>query len=251
MTCGFFYYFQSYIIFRKATLSDSYTYESVFPLEEVMLGDSGKFHSVLVKANNSKGVIVYFHGNRGNLQRWIGLTEDLMKYDYDLLLVEYPGYGKSRIDLTQENLDKLAYASIKYAIDHYGNENTIIYGRSIGTGLAAKLSSSYKVKSVVLETPYYSLDELVGRYAFFIPYRSLLKFEFDSYKYIREVKNDVLIIHGTDDFVIPVIMARKLSEVNSNNVKYLEIKGGSHNNLSNFDAYWKALDILFASDPII
>lgn len=251
MTCGFFYYFQSYILFRKATLSDSYTYDSAFPVEEVTLGDKVKFHSVIVKANNPKGVIVYFHGNRGNLQRWIGLTKDLMRYGYDLLLVEYPGYGKSRIELTQENLEMLADASFNYAIDHYGSENTIIYGRSIGTGLAAKLSAKQKVKTVVLETPYYSLDELVGRYAFFIPFRSLLKYEFDSYKYIKETKNNVLIVHGTDDFVIPVIMARKLSEVNANSVKYLEIKGGSHNNLSNFGAYWEAIDILFASDSII
>jgi hypothetical protein len=251
MTCGFFYLFQSFIIFRRATLPDSYLYESVFPLQEIVLGDSIKFHGVLVKSDQSKGIIVYFHGNRGNIQRWLELTNDLMKYGYDLLLVEYPAYGKSRVALTQTNLDLLAEASFAYAIANYGAENTVIYGRSIGSGLAAKLAAKAPVQHIILETPYYSLDQLIGRYAFFLPYRSLLQFELDSYKYLAETKNKVLIVHGTDDFVIPVKMARKLSSVNPDSVRYLEIKGGSHNNLSNFTAYWEALDILLKTDSII
>jgi pimeloyl-ACP methyl ester carboxylesterase len=251
VTCGIFYFFQSYIIFRRASLSGSYTYESAYPIEEIVLGDSIKFHAALVKAEQSKGVIVYFHGNRGNIQRWIGLTEGLMKYGYDILLVEYPSYGKNRAELIQSNLDLLAELSYKYAIDNYGHENTVIYGRSIGTGLAAKLATKSPVKCIVLETPYYSLTDLVARYTFFIPYNYLLKFEFDSYKHLKATKSKVLIVHGTDDFVIPVRMARKLSEVNSDSVRYLEIKGGSHNNLSNFAVYWEALDILLKKDSII
>jgi hypothetical protein len=248
MTCGFFYFFQSFIIFRKSTLSPSYFYKSDFPIQEIVVGDSVKFHSVLVKADEPKGVIVYFHGNRGHIQRWLGLTKALMKYDYDLLLVEYPEYGKSNAVLNQVNLELLAQASFQYAVSNYGYENTVIFGRSVGTGLASMLAVNPRVKVVILETPYYSLSDLIGRYAFFMPYKPLLKFEFESFKFIKETKNKVLIVHGTDDFVIPVNMARKLSEVNQENVTYLEIMGGSHNNLSNFAQYWQALDLAFSPE---
>lgn len=235
------YFTQELFIFQSGKkLSQDYKFQIDSSFEEVFIkpSDNTTLHGLLLKSDNSKGVILYFHGNRGSVLRWGKIVEFFLQFQYDVLVMDYRGYGKSRGERNEKLLHEDALSAYQYLEKSYDQDNIIIYGRSIGTGIATKLASEVPSKCLVLETPYLNFNDLIRRYLFIFPTHWLIKYDFRSDLFLKHVKCPVHIFHGTDDRIVPIESGLRLIEAaNRHGVNFNKIDGGKHNNLHNFEVY--------------
>lgn len=233
------YFLQEKILFRPTTLDKDYVFQFEQSFEEVNLSisDSVLINAIHFKVENPKGIILYFHGNAGDLSRWGKITEHFTKYDYDVFVMDYRTYGKSQGKLSEQGLYDDAQYCYDYIAKHYPSEEIVIYGRSLGTGIATYLASKNPARQLLLETPYYSiLDVAKHRFPIF-PVKQLLKYKIPTFNYLRHVNYPVTIFHGTEDAVVPYESGRKLLNVLPENLNFVTIEGGTHNDLINFDIF--------------
>ena len=233
------YFFQEKLMFLPTTLSQDYQYQFDYPFEELFFETDKEaiINALHFKAEQSKGVILYFHGNAGDLSRWGNITEYFVEQHYDVLVMDYRTYGKSVGKISEAAFYKDAQYCYDYLLKSYSEDEITLYGRSLGTGLAAYLASRNKAKQLILETPYYSiLDVAKHRFPMF-PVKSLLKYKFPTYTYLPEVPCPITIIHGTDDSVVPYSSAKKLSDLALDHLNFITVEGGNHNNLIEFEVY--------------
>ena len=238
------YYFQEKIIFQGSSLEEDYTFNLETPFEEVFLEthDGYTAHGVLLQAENPRGVILYFHGNRKNITRWGNEANYLLQYGYNVLVMDYRGYGKSTGPRTEENIHKDARLAYDYLKKEYVEDQILIYGRSVGTGVATRLASEVPARSLLLETPYHNFRDMISSRMMILPSKRLIKFEFSSQDYIGRVSCPIHIFHGTDDAVVLYELGQKLSQkAKPDLVNFYTIEGGSHNDLVNFPSYQNAV----------
>ena len=199
-----------------------------------------------VPDSQQKGVVLYFHGNRGNIQRYARFAPQFTKNHYEIWMMDYPGFGKSTGKPEEKVLYEDAGMLYKMARSRFSKDRIIIYGKSLGTGLATQLATVSDCKRVILETPYYSMVDLVKHYAFIFPVAWMIKFKFPSHEYFKHIEVPVTIFHGVKDEVIPYRHAQRLAEENPG-TELVTIKEGKHNNLSQFPQYVEKLDAILQS----
>ncbi len=227
-------------MFLPTTLPQDHIFTFDHPFEEHFLktGDGAVINTLHFKATNPVGTIFYLHGNAGDLQRWGTIVSYLVDLNYDVYIIDYRTYGKSIGDLSE----KAMYADAQRTYDHLKEmvpeENIIIYGRSLGTGMATYLASENKPSKLILETPYYSIADVAKHRFPIFPVSRLLKYKFPSNEFIKEVNCETIIFHGTDDLVVPYSSGEKLFEVSDKQkTTFITIEGGTHNDLVTFDNY--------------
>ena len=234
------YFLQEKILFMPTTLAQEYQYEFRYPFEELFFetAENVSINAIHFKAEQSKGVILYFHGNAGDLSRWGIVGEHFVSLNYDVLIMDYRTYGKSKGKLSEKGFYDDAEFCYNYLLKSYSEDEIVIYGRSLGTGVATYLASKHEPKQLILETPYYSILD-VAKYRFPIfPVSTLLKYKFPSNEFISTVKCPITMFHGTDDSVIPYRSAEKLKTVSpQDQTSFITIEGGGHNNLISFEKY--------------
>lgn len=234
------YFFQEKILFLPTTLAQDYQYEFRYPFEELFFKttDEVSINAIHFKTENPKGVILYFHGNAGDLSRWGIVGEHFVSLNYDVLIMDYRTYGKSTGKLSEQGFYDDAEYCYRYLLDIYPEEDILVYGRSLGTGVATYLASKHQPKQLILETPFYSiLDVAKQRFPIF-PVTSLLKYRFPSNEYIMDINCPITIFHGTEDTVIPYSSAQKLYKVApQENIRFITVDQGGHNNLISFERY--------------
>lgn len=238
------YFFQEKLLFLPTTLAQDYSFQFNSPFEELFLNpeDSVVINALHFKSKNSKGVILYFHGNAGDLSRWGQVAENFVPKNYDVFIMDYRKYGKSKGKLSEEAFYKDAQYCYDYLLNHYSEHQITLYGRSLGTGIASYLASVNQPKQLILETPYYSiLDVAQSRFPIF-PLTRLLKYNFPTYLYLPKTKCTITILHGTKDRVVPYKSSKKLKDLKLKNLDFITIQGGYHGNLIEFDDYHKTID---------
>lgn len=175
--------------------------------------------------------LIFFHGNGTLAGHEIQRGRVLQENGFDVLLAEYRGYGKSS---GKPSAELLLRDSLEI-YDWYKSDESdwvFLYGFSLGTGVASYLSSKRPVQSMVLEAPYSSLADVAASKYFLFPARMLIKHEINPAKYLQDTKLPILIIHGTDDVVIPVEFGQALYKtLNPDNAKIEIIDDADHTNL--------------------
>ena len=243
---GLLYAFQEELLFFPEPLDKDYTYTFQYPFTELFFeteGD-GRINALhfRVKDATPKGVILYFHGNAGNLSRWGQVTEYFVDKQYDVLVIDYRTYGKSTGKLKESYFYSDAQHSYDYLKSHYDEAEITLYGRSLGTGIASYLATKNRPKQLILESPYYNIADVAkSRFPVF-PVKHLLKYKFPTNEFLLNVECPVTILHGTDDQVVPYSSGKKLYALDLEHVELIPIEGGGHNNLVNFDAYHKGIN---------
>lgn len=243
--CILLYFLQEQLIFFPSKLDRQATFNFHTPFEEVFLqaGDGAEIHGLLFKANRPDGVILYFHGNAGNLAGWGYVAEDLTRYNYDVFIIDYRCFGKSTGNMSEALLHKDAQLCYNFLLERYPENDIVIYGRSIGSGIATRLASRNNPKLLILESPFYSLSEMASHYLPFLPNSILLKYNFKSHRYLKKVDGPVYIFHGDRDEVVPYKSGLKLARlIPEGQGKMITIQGGGHNNLNSFTTYKEALE---------
>ena len=119
----------------------------------------------------------------------------------------------------------------------YSEHHMIVYGRSIGSGFAAKIASENKPRYLILDSPYYNFLKAVERFLPLLPIRFMLRYHLRTDRWIRHVNCHTYIIHGTKDWLIPIRQSEALQKLNPNKITLIRIQGGGHNNLPSFDEY--------------
>jgi pimeloyl-ACP methyl ester carboxylesterase len=242
-----FYFLQSKFLFHPEKLEPDHVFKFGMPFKEVNLAVSNKKNINIVQFtvpdSVCKGTVLFFHGNRQNIERYQSYVKFFTKHNYEVWMPDYPGFGKSIGELTEEILYQDANLVYKLAKTRFAGDSIIIYGKSIGTGIAANLASSVDCKRLILETPYYSGDALMSHYAFMYPVKLLSKFHFSTYLYLESVNAPITIFHGTSDKVIPYSQAKELAQL-KNNIELVTIPNGEHSGLNQFPVYEQKIDSL-------
>lgn len=233
------YFFQERLIFFPEKLTADYKFTFAQKFEELSFNtkDNTKLNSILFKADSSKGLIFYLHGNAGSLKSWGEVAKTYTDLHYDLFMLDYRCYGKSEGSISsQEQLYsdvQLVYDSLKAK---YSEDKIIVLGYSIGTGPAAKLASSNSPKLLILQAPYYSLTDMMKHTYPIIP-TFLLKYKFSTYEYIKECKMPIVIFHGDKDEVIYYRSSLKLKEHFKINDIVITLFEQGHNGMSDNPQY--------------
>ena len=243
------FFLQEKLLFYPEKLPENYVFESKFPLEERWLEvDGTKIHTLYFRGKEASGLILYFHGNAGNLASWGGVGEELVeRTGWDVWMVDYPGYGKSGGMITSEDqLHDIALA-LYSAGNATGHTKIAAMGRSIGSGLALKLASQMPLQGLVLETPYYSLARLAKEKFPWVP-GFLLRYPIRSYEWMPKVTAPVLFLHGREDEIIPYAHSEDLLKLApEGKAKLVTFERGRHNDLSSHEPYWQAVAEFFKS----
>ena len=231
------------IIFRPAKIEQSYVFKFNKPFKEFYVEtDSGiRINVVRFPAKKAKGSLLYFHGNKDNLIRWGKIASQFTEYQYNSYVFDYRGYGKSSGMPSEESILKDSEVIFEKINQLYPDSCWIYFGRSLGSGVAAYLSSRYTPNGLILESPYYSMEELIGR--FYFPYTWYSQFvSLPSYAFLKDSSFPLLILHGDYDQVVPVESGLKLFYTIKNpSKKIVIIKHGTHDNLSEYAEYQKAI----------
>lgn len=237
--CGLFYGFQEKLIFAPEKLDKDYQFSFNQSFEEVSINttDGISLNGLLFKADSSKGLIFYLHGNAGSLSSWGNVAEVYTDLNYDVFILDYRGYGKSEGSISSQ---KQFYQDIQTAYDElikeYSEENTIVLGYSIGSGPAAHLASTNNPKLLILQAPYFSLTDLTKRLYPIAP-TFLLKYKFATNEYMKDCKMPVVILHGDQDAVIYYGSSLKLKEQFKPQDKLITLNGLGHNGITNTEIY--------------
>jgi len=237
------YFFQEKILFLPTVLEQDYRYQFNSNFEELFLKpeENATINALHFKVENPKGVILYFHGNAGDLSRWGKLTGYFVERQYDVLIMDYRTYGKSIGKLSEQAFYTDAQFCYDYLLKQYSEKEITVYGRSLGTGIASYLASENQPKQLILETPYHSiLDVAKSRFPMF-PIKVLLRYHFPTFKVLPKTTCPITIIHGTDDNLVPYASGKKLSELGLDNLDFITVEGAGHNNLIEFEDYHKVI----------
>jgi fermentation-respiration switch protein FrsA (DUF1100 family) len=164
------------------------------------------------KAEAGMPTILYFHGNAANLANRAGTFKSFTDKGFGILALGYRGYGKSTGTPTERGLYRDARAAITYLQFEFGvpMNQIILYGESLGSGVAVHMAKEYRPAGVVLEAPYTSVANRAAEIYFFIPVHLLIKDKFDSLSKIANIRSPVLVIHGEKDATIPTSHGRAI-----------------------------------------
>ena len=230
-------FFQDNIILHPIKLPDGYVYNFNEHFEEINFSpDSNtKINGLLFRSKNSKGLVIYNHGNADNLQRWGRHAADFTKLGYDVFFYDYRGFGKSSGKFSEKEILNDAVFLFDIIVKKYTGKKVIIYGRSLGTGVATFVAKNRKADALILETPYYNLADVGKSWLPFVPFEKLMKYTFPSNEWIKAVDSPITIFHGNSDFVVPYKSGLKLSKAAHS--KLITIEGGAHKNLATFPKY--------------
>jgi uncharacterized protein len=240
-----FYIFQSRVIFYPSSTPADFVYSFPYPHQEIFIDtdDDARIHGLLFTKENSRGTILYLHGNAGSLTGWGWIADDFQQFDYDLLVVDYRTFGKSTGRLSEQTLYADALAWYNFLMEKAPDRETIIYGRSIGTGVAVDLATRASPSMLLLESPFHNLPALAWHHFPVLPFRLLSRFRFQSDDKAKKIQCPVHIFHGTNDNIIPFRFGKMLYErFPAERATFHTIDGGGHNDLTNFDAYHQALE---------
>ncbi len=241
------YFLQDKFIFHPKKLPADYEYKFDLPFRQIDLAVNEEKNLSIVQFtvpdSIRKGIVLYFHGNRENINRYAPFAKNFTRNNYEVWMMDYPGFGKTTGNRNEKSLYEDALTFYKMAINKVAAENIIIYGKSLGTGIAAELASVRDCKRLILETPYYSLDALAKHYFFIYPVALMIKYSIPTYMYFQYINAPITIFHGTKDGVIPYKQAKRLAE-QKKGVELITIEKGRHNNLNDFPLFQKKIDSL-------
>ncbi len=248
LICLLIYSYQEQFIFYPTKLPLDYTFDFPTPHQEVFYKteDNAQIHTIHFKTDtvDSKGVILYFHGNAGALDSWGFVASYFTQFGYDCVVVDYRTYGKSNGQLSEKALytdAQLIYDTLKA---NYLEQDIIIYGRSLGSGIATDLGTKNTPKLLILETPFLNIAT-IGKTMFrYLPVNQLLKYRFDNQSKVKKITSPIHIIHGTKDAVIPYWHSQQLMEQIGKQNILTTIEGGNHNNLGQFPEYHRIIQQL-------
>jgi pimeloyl-ACP methyl ester carboxylesterase len=231
---------QESLLFYPTPLPPDYAF-AIPDVHEVRIDVDGAHLSALhLRLPHPKGVVFFLHGNAGNLASWFTGSAFYRQANYDLFMLDYRGYGKSSGRIRSE---RQLRADVRKAWDVvaplYAGKRFVIYGRSLGTALAARLAAEIQPDLTILVSPFWSAADLARIHFPWVP-AALLRYPLATNVDLRAVRTPVLLVHGERDSLIPVDSSERLLAV-APNATLVRIRGAGHDDVEEFTDYLDAL----------
>ena len=187
-----------------------------------------------------KGVVFFLHGNAGSLANWFVNPEYYRRVNFDLFMLDYRGFGKSTGRIQSEvQLHADVRAAWTTIADRYAGRKVVVYGRSLGTGLAAHLAAGMSPERppdlTVLVSPYRSMAALATEHFPWVP-EAVLRYPLRTDAFITQVRGPIMLVHGELDALIAPSHSEALKAL-APQATLLRVPGAGHNDLQEFDVY--------------
>jgi pimeloyl-ACP methyl ester carboxylesterase len=184
-----------------------------------------------VPPREGKPVILYFHGNGGSLRYRVDRYRALVRDGTGLLALSYRGYGGSSGGPSEPGLIADAEAAHAFAAAHYPAERIVLWGESLGSGVAVAIAATRSIGRMVLQAPFTSAADVGALRYWFAPVRLLMKDQFRSDLRIGAVTAPVLVLHGERDTIVPISLGERLYELIKAPKRFVRFPGYGHNDL--------------------
>jgi fermentation-respiration switch protein FrsA (DUF1100 family) len=203
-----------------------------FSARTLRASDGVQVHTLELGVASSPKTIVYFHNNRESAEQSAGIARTLHARGYGVVLVEYRGYGASSAErATEAGLYQDATAVLdSLATRGIGSNQIVLWGVSLGTGVAAELAARGRGAELVLITPYTSIPDIVTSAIPLLPARLLIADRFETLAKAARIQVPTLIVHGDADEIVPYWMGEKLARA-IGGARLLRVPGGHHGDL--------------------
>jgi fermentation-respiration switch protein FrsA (DUF1100 family) len=229
---AFLYIFQSSFVYfpERSLMGDpsriGLEYEPVY----FETPDKIKLSGWFIPNESDRGVILFCHGNAGNISHRLDSIEIFHRLGLEVFIFDYRGYGLSEGNPSEQGTYRDAKAAWHYLIEQrqVNPDEIIVFGRSLGGGIASWLAESNQPAALILESTFVSLPDVAAVLYPYFPVRLLLRFEYNTVEHLRGVNCPVLIIHSRDDEIMPFTQGQQLFEMAKEPKKFLEISG-THN----------------------
>jgi len=197
--------------------------------------DGKKMHGLYWPAPEGRPTILFFHGNAQSVYEWALVREDLALMECGLFLIDYPGYGKSGGVPSEKSLYSAGHGALSWLVSEAGVQKyrIILFGKSLGGGVATEVAKIHRLMGMVLESTFRSIPRVAQRLLPMIPANAVLRYErYDSISRIPHIKIPLLVIHGTRDELIPVEEGKALYEAANEPKELFLVEGAGHNDVS-------------------
>ncbi len=229
---AFLFIFQShYVYYPERVLSaDPGSIRLQFESVSFKTADGVELFGWFIPSQSARGVLLFFHGNAGNISHRLESIQIFHQLGLDVFIFDYRGYGQSEGKPTEQGTYKDAEAAWRYLIEErqVSPNEVIVFGRSLGSAVAAWLAQNHMPGALILESTFTSLGNIAATLYPYLPVRLLLRFEYNTAEYLGRVNCPVLIVHSRDDEIMPFSHGRRLFEMAKEPKRFLEIIG-THN----------------------
>ncbi|WP_413993964.1 alpha/beta hydrolase [Maribacter sp. 2307ULW6-5] len=233
------YFFQEKMIFHSTALPQDHKFAFDRPFEELFMTapDGAVLNGLHFRADEPKGILLYSHGNAGELDSWgqwgVILAE---RYRYDVVIWDYRGYGKSTGERRQDKMLDDGLLFYDYCAAQFPESNITVYGRSLGGFFATHMARQRQPARMLLESTPVSILEVAKETYPFLPVDWLLRFRFQNLENMAHIQVPTYIIHGTDDNLVPFAHGERLFRASAASAKeFFPVQNGNHNDLSSFE----------------
>jgi pimeloyl-ACP methyl ester carboxylesterase len=224
------YWQQERLLFLPTRLPAEHRFTVPGVVERTVPVDGATLSALHFRQPDAKGVVFFLHGNGGSLQEWLTSTDFYRRTQFDLFIIDYRGYGKSTGRIESE---AQLHADVRAAWDliapEYAGRKHVIYGRSLGTGLATNLATEVKADLLVLVSPYSSLRDAARDHYPWVP-GAVLRYPMRTDQWLPKVTMPVLIMHGDRDSVIGIEHAERLAALKPE-AQFVRLKDVAHNDV--------------------
>jgi uncharacterized protein len=218
----FLYFYQRNLLYHPN--ENNYSEDKIsVDIEKVKIPTSdnielvGWYHEKNLKSYKT---IIYFHGNAGSLENRIHKLNHFQDMNINFLIIAWRGFSGNNGKPSEEGLYLDGNSAINWLIKKGVTEkNLILYGESLGTGVAIHLAQNRNFGGVILETPFTSMVDAAKKFYPYIPVNLLLKDKFENYKKVKNINSPILVMHGEIDQIVPFSMGKKIYEI-ANEPKY-------------------------------
>ncbi|MES1148285.1 MAG: alpha/beta hydrolase, partial [Bradyrhizobium guangdongense] len=189
-----------------------------------------------VPPKSGRPVILFFHGNGDSLAGLSGRFRRITADGTGLVALSYRGYAGSSGQPSEDGLLRDGTAAYSFATARYEPQRLVLWGFSLGTGVAVALASEHPIGRLILEAPYTSLVDVAASHFRFVPVRLLMRDRFHSDERVARITAPLLVMHGAQDQTIPIVFGERLFALAGEPKQFIRIDRGGHNDLDAFGA---------------
>ncbi len=183
-----------------------------------------------IPKEGARGVLLFCHGNAGNIGHRLESIQLFNRLGLEIFIFDYRGYGASEGKPTEQGTYWDAEAVWRHIVKErqVGPDKVIVFGRSLGGGIAAWLAARHSPGALILESTFTSLSDIAAARYWFMPVKLLMRLKYDTADHLRRVNCPILIVHSRDDEAISFSHGQRLYEIAPEPKRFLEI-AGTHN----------------------
>jgi uncharacterized protein len=194
---------------------------------------------------DGRPVIAYFHGNGGHIGYRVERLRRFASHGYGVLMLEYRGYGGNPGTPSETGFHTDGSAALDFLVSRGITLNRVVlYGESLGSGVAVPLAAQREVAGLILEAPFTSVAEIAQYHYSFMPAAAMVWDRFDSLSWIGKIRAPILVLHGERDRVIPIRFGRALFDAAPEPKEFWGGREAGHETLMQFGAFEAVLSFL-------